>query len=431
MNLIESYRTLKEYRSDPLAFIKKNFQQNGHFTHLNIFGKNLYIISKPEDVVHVLKTNHAAYSKGRTTKALQKFLGKGLITNDDMDNWRKQHRLIRPTMNIKSIYELAPKIFETTQEFMPELIKTPEVNGFHEMNRLTWRIILKTLFSQEVTQEMDDWLSDILELMEMITNKTRATVPVPFWMPTAKNLAMKRILSKFDAYVYELIRQRRHGQKKHDLIQLLIDAQEDGLSNMTDLEIRDEVMTFLMAGHETITNSMSWLLIEVSKNKDATPHMQNEAREFFEHRDFERLNNSPWLTACIDESMRMWPPVWVFMRQAETEDTISGVKIPVGANVVLGTYLSHHAPDLWDEPHLFKPTRFMDKKKITAGAYYPFGLGPRACIGAYFAGVEAKIILASIVHHYDWDISKVAPQTSTAGITLRPSNNVMMKFRRR
>jgi cytochrome P450 len=431
MSLIQSYKILKEYRSDPLAFIKKQFKKNGHLSHLTIFGKDLFIISRPEDVMHVLKTNHAAYSKGRTTKALQKFLGKGLITNDDMDSWRKQHRLIRPIMNIKSIYDLAPKILKTTLEFVPEMVRAPEVNAFHEMNRLTWRIILKTLFSQEVTLAMDEWLHDILELMEMITNKTRSTIPIPAWLPTENNSKMKRIILKFDNYVYDLIKQRRRGEKKNDLIQLLIDAQEDGISNMSDHEIRDEVMTFLMAGHETITNSMSWLMIELAKNKSCRKHLETEAREFFDKQDFESLNNAPWLSAAIDESMRMWPPVWVFMRQAEKEDSIGGVKIPIGANVVLATYLSHRAPDLWEGPEKFRPERFFDKKKIIQGAYYPFGLGPRACIGASFAAVEAKIILATMIHHYDWDIVDETTQTSSAGITLRPTNNVMMKFRRR
>jgi len=169
MSIFNSYKTLKEYRSDPLGFIEKKFKENGSFSHLKIFGKNIFIVSNPDDVVHVLKTNHGSYSKGRTTKALQKFLGKGLITNDEMKTWRKQHRLIRPMMNIKSIYELAPRILNVAESFMPELDKNQPINSFHEMNRLTWRVILKTLFSQESNPEMDEWLKDILEVMEMTT----------------------------------------------------------------------------------------------------------------------------------------------------------------------------------------------------------------------------------------------------------------------
>jgi len=211
----------------------------------------------------------------------------------------------------------------------------------------------------------------------------------------------------------------------------LIDAKEDGESNMTDLEIRDEVMTFLMAGHETITNSLSWLLIEVAKNNKIYPLLQKESELFFENRDFSLLNDSPWLSASIDESMRLWPPVWVFMRQAETEDKINNVVIPKGGNVVLAPFLTHRDPKLWQDPDKFMPERFIDNKKIHPGAYYPFGLGPRACIGMYFAGMEAKIILATLVRDYEWEIINPAKQESIAGITLRPKSNTEMKFMRR
>lgn len=430
MSFMRSYRTLKEYRRDPLGFFQKLFRENGHFSQLEIFGKKLFIVSDPEDVMHVLKGNHAAYSKGRTTKALQKFLGRGLITNDDPESWRKQHRLIRPIMNPRSVFEFAPRIHEVVEEFLPEMDRTPTVNAFHEMNRLTWRIVLRTLFSQKVTPEMDAWLDDVLELMEIITNKTRSALPLPSWVPTHDNRALKRSVAKFDDYVYGMIRSRRGGERKHDLIQLLIDASDEGIANMSDLEIRDEVMTFLMAGHETITNSLSWLFVELARHPEVRPQLEPEAKAFIDSKNYEALHAAPWLSAAIDESMRLWPPVWVFMRQAEKEDTIRGVKIPVGANVVLGTILSHRAPDLWDEPEQFDPSRFIGRKH-NPGAYYPFGQGPRACIGATFAGVEAKIILALMVHHYTWEIIGPAPQESRAGITLRPTNNVIMKFRRR
>lgn len=432
MSLSKSYKTLKAYRSDPLGFVVKKHEEQGHRVYLNIFGKHLFIISHPDDVLHVLKSNNAAYTKGRTTKALRQFLGSGLITNEG-ESWRKQHRLIRPIMNIKSVYDIAPRILSTAVDFVPVIEAQTETNAFREMNRLTWRIILKTLFSLEVSTEMDDWLEDILELMQIITSKTRASIPVPFWVPTEKNRRLKSIVQKFDKTVYGIINERRKGEKKHDLLQLLVDAQEEGTAKMTDLEIRDEIMTFMMAGHETITNSMTWTLMEVAKNPSYKKFLQEEANDFFVTRNFEHLNTMPWHGAVIDEVMRLWPPVWVFMRQAEQEDKIGDMVVPPKANVVLAPYLSHRAKDLWENPDTFWPERFLpeNKKKIPQGAFYPYGLGPRACIGAYFAGMEARIILATMIHHFDWDLLKLEPQINEAGISLRPLNNIMMKFRRR
>jgi len=430
MNIFSSYQTLKDYRQDPIGFIKSCYKNNGHTTHLKIFGKNLFIISHPEDVLHVLKTNHSSYSKGRTTKVLAKFLGNGLITNDNVNTWRKQHRLIRPLMNLKSVLDFAPKIFEVTSNFIDEL-EGDEVNSFHQMNRLTWRIILKTLFSQETNPEMELWLQDILALMDLVTKKTRSALPLPFWVPTKDHRRLKAIIKKFDDYVYRLIEERRRGEKKNDLIQHLIDAKEEGVSEMTTKEIRDEVMTFMMAGHETITNSLSWLLIEVAKNKDYRGHLERESDEFFQQKDFSKLNEAPWLGACIDEAMRLWPPVWVFMRQALRQDQVGKFSIPAGSNVVLAPFLTHRSEDFWTEPNKFRPERFLDKKNLSQGVYYPFGLGPRACIGASFAGVEARIILATLVSKFDWSIIDPKEQEYIPGITLRPKNNVMMNFRRR
>lgn len=432
MSLLQSYRTLKEYRADPLGYIVKMHKEKGHRIHLSIFGKELFIISHPDDVLHVLKNNAHSYTKGRTTKALSQFLGNGLITNEG-NSWRKQHKLIRPVMNSKSVLQIAPKIDATVTEFITEIEAQGNVNAFHEMNRLTWRIILKTLFSLEVSTEMDDWLDDILDLMRIITNKTRSLVPIPFWIPTASHTRMKNILKKFDSTVYRLIDERRKGEAKSDLLQLLIDTQEEDIARMTDDEIRDEIMTFMMAGHETITNTMSWTFMELANNPSYVKHIREEADAFIKEKDFEKLNASPWLTAVIDEAMRLWPPVWVFMRQAEVEDKIGEFVIPPKSNVVLAPFLTHRSSDFWVKPEQFYPERFLpeERKKIPQGAYYPFGLGPRACIGAYFAGMEAKIILATFVHHFDWSLETKELQKTEPGISLRPLNNIVMTFRRR
>jgi cytochrome P450 len=432
MSFLKSYITLKKYRANPLKFISDLHKDHGHRIHLRIFGKELFIISHPDDVVHILKTNNSFYTKGRTTKALRQFLGNGLITNEG-DSWKKQHRMIRPVMNNRSVLEIAPRILETCLEYIPLIKDQSEINSLVEMNRLTWRIILKTLFSEEVTPALDNWLEDILELMRIITLKTRSSIPVPFWVPTSKHRRMKEIIRKFDQHVFNLIQQRRDGEKKHDLLQLLIDAQEEGTSRMTDREIRDEIMTFMMAGHETITNSMAWTLIELSNHPEYKDRILKESEEFFQSKDFEILNNLPWHGAVLDEVMRLRPPVWVFMREAEQEDRLGDLVIPRKANVVLAPYLSHRSPDFWENPEVFHPERFLgdSKKKLPQGAFYPFGLGPRGCIGAYFAGTEARVILATLIKHFDWDIINPTEQKFEAGISLRPANNVTMKFKGR
>lgn len=431
MSIFKSYQLLRDYRKDPLSYFIYLYRKNGHRTDLQVLGKRIMLLSHPEDVLHVLKENNAAYTKGRTTKAIKEFLGEGLITSEG-ESWRKQHRLVRPVMNPKNVYELAPKMHFTAQEFLKDLPEGIQHNSFQAMNLLTWRIVLNTLFSQPATPDLDAWLNDVLFLMDSVTHRTRSLVKLPYWFPIKRHRRVKRAVKKFETFIYNLIDQRQNSEPVNDLLQILIEIkdEEDADARLSKQKIKDEILTFLMAGHETITNTMSWALITLAKNKQYLPKLREEADAFIKTGDVKKLNASPWHTAVVDETMRLWPPVWAFMRFAEKEDEVKGMKIPAKTNVVVSPYLSHRAPDLWERAGDFWPERFIETK-IKPGTYYPYGLGPRACIGAYFAGMEAKIILANLVHLWDWDIYLPSEQEVEAGITLRPTNNINMVFNRR
>jgi cytochrome P450 len=425
--MISSYLVFKAFLRDPLQFLVNQKLTGRRVPHLKFFGKNLFLVSEPDDVTLVLKTANQNFIRGKTLQEMQKFLGKGLITNDG-EEWRKQHVLIRPTMSPRTVAKLAPEIKRICDEFVP--LMHGEVNALVEMNKLAWRIVLRALFSRPVTTEMDDWLTDILEMLKFITAKVRAPIKLPMWIPTKKNRRFKAIVKKFDSYVYGMIKDRRSGERKEDFLQFLIDSHEVGIESMTDLKLRDEVMTFLMAGHETITNTMSWALIELARNPQYMPQLQKESDAFATEKDFEKLLAAPFLGAVIDEVMRLWPPVWVTRREVAKEATVGDVTVPAGATVLVSPFLSHRDPKRWENAEAFHPERFIDKK-YPSGQFYPFGLGPRACIGAHFAGLEARTILATIVHHYEWEILDPRPQRSVAEITLRPANNLKMNFRAR
>lgn len=433
MSLLNSYKTIQEYRRDPLLFFHKLFLQNGHRSNLEILGKRMILLSHPEDVTHVLKTNNQAYTKGRTTRELRIILGDGLITKEG-EGWKQQHRLIRPIMSPKSVFGMASEIDRTVQDFSRGLTLGTSVDSFHEMNRLTWRIVLKTLFSQEATAEMDAWLKDILFVMESVTKRTRSVIKTPYWFPTPDNLRAKSMVGEFHRYVEGLIKERRLGKRENDLLQLLLDIRDEEASSaqLSEGSVKDEILTFLMAGHETITNTLSWALIALAQHPRYLGMLRKEADEFFETNDYQKLNAAPWHTAVIDEVMRLWPPVWAFMRLALEDDVIKDLRIPKNSNVIVSPYLTHRAPDFWEDAETFMPERFLpSEKKLVSGQFYPYGLGPRACIGAHFAGLEAKIILAHFSAKFDWAIEGQAAQTYEAGITLRPLNNTCMIFKRR
>jgi cytochrome P450 len=405
----------------------------GDRIQLSIFGKDLFILADPTDVLHVLKENPSAYSKGRTTQMLKQFLGNGLITNEG-ESWRRQHRLIRPMMSLKSATDFGHKMDVRIEEFLNTLHLGSPVDSFHAMNLLTWRIVLNTLFSKETSPQMDKWLEDILAIMSFVTGRTRAIIKIPFWVPLREHRQVRRALKNFANFVFDLIKEREAmSTPPNDLLQLLLSIRDEEAqdSKMSHQMIKDEVLTFLMAGHETITNTLSWTLILLAQNPSYLKELRSEADAFFQHKDYSALLQAPWLGAVIDESMRLWPPVWAFMRLAEVPDKLGETVVPQKSNVVLSPYLTHRSPKLWDDPQAFRPERFLDKKKLKQGQFYPFGLGPRACIGAHFANVEARLILAHLVHRFDWKIENEAPQTFEAGITLRPTNNTTLIFQER
>lgn len=435
MSIFSSLAIIKNYRRDPIAFFQSEFAKNGHRSVLSILGRKMMIITHPDDVVHILKENYQAYSKGRTTKVLKEILGNGLITNEG-ESWRRQHRLIRPLMNPRSVQGFGEKIHSTVIQMLDEVKTGVPVDSFHLMNKMTWRIVLSTLFSQKATPELDGWLVDILFFMKLVTERTRSAIRLPFWVPTPKHLRVKAISRKFGNHVDKLTELRRHvgvGEKQRDLLQLLIDAEDEERPGvkMDPALIKDEVLTFLMAGHETITNTLSWTLILLAQHPEYRLKLKEEADQFVATKDYQQLNSAPWTSAVIDESMRLWPSVWAFMRKSLEVDRIGDFIIPKNTDVVLSPFLSHRAPDSWERPLDFYPERFMSKNKIPPGTFYPYGLGPRACIGSHFAGLEAKIILANFIHRFDWSIETTELQKYEANITLRPMNNTVMIFKER
>lgn len=432
MSILKSIATIREYRKDPMAFIKGLNEKNGHRSYVKIFHRELIVLSHPDDILHILKQNTANYTKGRSTKALKRIIGNGLITSEG-NFWRNQHKLIRPVMNVKSIMDFCHSMDEVTAKFLKE---TPD--GVHDslelMNKLAWRIILKTLFGQESNEKLDSWLHDVLFLMDEIVRKTRAIVPFPNWLPTERNRKFKEVMTNFDEFIYGLIKERKEGKPRRDLLQLLIDARdEDGQGVMSDQQIRDEALTFLFAGHETITNSMTWALILLAQNQEYYSRLVQESDAFFKSKNFEELNNAPWISACLDEVMRLNPPVWVLMREAQGADQLGDLTINPKTNVVLAAFLTHNSKDFWEKPERFYPERFLpeNKKSIKPGSYFPYGLGPRGCIGNYFATFESKIILAHLIRSFNWSIENKEVQTSSAGITHRPTNNIRMNFQRK
>jgi cytochrome P450 len=320
---------------------------------------------------------------------------------------------------------------EVIEAHYKDFPRSKDINISKEMTSLTWKIVLNALFSVDDKNKDEEWLEGILDVMEAVTARTRSVLPIPFWVPTRKNLKMKKTIEQFNQFVYKLIKERKESTHlPNDLLTLLLGAKDQG-DQMNEKQVRDEMITFLMAGHETVANSMTWLMILLSENPEYIGKLQAELKQVDHISNFEeKIQNMPLHRACIDESQRLYPPIWIFMRESIAEDSFNSIDIKKGTNVVVVPYVSHRSAEYWDHPNNFRPERFMEQTKFKPGSYYPFGLGPRACIGFNFATYESVLILSYLVKNFSWKNKKPEKQSFNAGLTLRPTSNTEMKMDR-
>ena len=425
---------VRAYLRDPWAFVNDCHVRFGHRVKLRMVHQRAYLLSHAQDIMAVLQEHPDSFAKGRTFKKLKLLLGEGLITNEG-DAWKRQSRLMRPVFGHKNIHQLVPSI----QAIIDEHCRwgDGEVNIHQEMNELTLKIIARTLFALDLSSEAPTFLKDVEYMMHFLIKRVRTLAAWPLWLPLPSHREFFAARARFDGLIERLLRERRQspGPSHNDLLHILMQARDEDGSPMSDRQIRDEIITILMAGHETITNSMAWTMIMLAQHPEHQERLRDETASFWsdgklQEAPFNRLNLHQ---AVLDEGMRLWPPVWAFMRQAARDVVVNGLPLKKNDIVFLMPYFAQRSEDFWQDPLAFRPERFLgeERERLVPGSYFPFGLGPRLCIGKVFAQVEAKLILSHLCRHYRWELPVVAPQTVEAGITLRPTSNVQLHVRRR
>ena len=421
---------LLPYLSDPWAFVNKITESSGSRVQLKMLNKRVFLLSNPTDITEVLQNHAEHFSKGRTFKKLKLLLGEGLITSEG-SLWRHQNKMMRPVFSIKNILNQKDVIQQVVQKHCRwETGQVIDVH--HEMNKVTLNIIAQTLFDIDLSAQAALLLQDVEDMMHFLMGRVRSVVSLPLWVPLPANKKFLIAKKRFDDLVYRMIRERREsGAKKNDLLQLLLDTRSDDSEAMGDQQIRDEIITILMAGHETITNSMTWALILLCQNPSYQKLLSDEVKDWKQGTEGDLFFSQQNLHQCVmDESMRLWPPVWAFMRQCQTPIKVGEIQFNSNDIVFLMPFFAHRSSSFWEKAQDFFPERFYAKTQITPGAYLPFGLGPRMCIGKMFAQVEAKILLSFLMEHYRFELLDLQPQKVEAGITLRPLNNTQMRIKK-
>lgn len=415
----------------PIAFLEKTFREYGDVVGSRIANLRVYSVAHPEGIKHVLQENNRNYRKSVDYKLLARLLGEGLVTSEG-SLWLSQRRLMQPMFHRHKIAAFGATMTDCTLEMIDRWGGMAErrepFDVAHEMMRLTLKIVGRALLSMDLTAQTDAIGGNMTIANERFAQMDLATL-VP-WLPTPSNLRFRKAVQTLRRIVLDIIAERRRENRDYgDLLSMLIAVRdEDTGEGMNDDQLRDEVLTLILAGHETTANALSWTWYLLSQNPEAEQKLHAELDEVLGGHapTVSDLPNLKYTAMVIDEAMRLYPPVWAVGREAIDDDEILGYRVPKGSNVMLSQWITHRHPHFWENPDRFEPERF------SAGhasgrpryAYFPFGGGPRMCIGNFFALTEAQIVLASVAQKYRLRLVPNHPIDLQPLVTLRPRNGV-------
>jgi cytochrome P450 len=434
---------------DPLSLFLESRQRYGDVVRFKFGPFQYYLVNDPNVVKHVLVDNPKGYTKSRNYLGLKVVLGEGLLTSEG-DHWRRQRKLAQPAFHRDKLAGFAAQMTMATRDMLARWSAegTSESFCIHaEMMRLTFRIVGLTLFSSDVDGDAKDVGHALEVAMHWANDYAESMIRVPPFIPTPANVRFKRAKKTLDDVVFRLIAERRaHAQKTGhfggDLLGMLMEATEEpdaaaGASGertgMDDQQLRDEIITMILAGHETTANLLSWTFHLLSKHPDVERRVREEAQRVLGDRDpvLEDVKSLEYTRMVLEEGLRLYPPAWVFERQAIVPDRLGGYDIEPGAIIGLCPYVLHRHPDHWENPEGFDPERFRPERaeKRPRYAYLPFGGGPRTCVGNHFAMMEAQILLAMIVREHRLELEPSHKVELDPVITLRPKHGIVVRRR--
>jgi len=413
--------------NNPLEYFSKIAREYGDIAGLRVLNFKTIFVNHPDLIEEVLVTNARKYSKGRVLRANRHVFGEGLLTSEG-DFWLRQRRLTQPAFHRARIASYAATMVEYTERMLHGWRGGEERDVHQEMMRLTLQIVGKTLFDADVERDAQE-VGKSLELLLEIGANFRRTIFVPHWLPTPANLRVKREVTQIDKVLYRIIGERRaSGGDAGDLFSMLLSAQDQDGSRMTDRQLRDEAITLFLAGHETTASALSWTwwLLAQHPAVEAKLHAELDAVLGDRAPSLDDLPKLAYAGHVITESLRLYPAAWGMARLAVEDHEIAGYPVTKGMGVAMAQWVVHRDPRWYDAPQEFRPQRWEDDllKRLPRFAYFPFGGGPRQCIGNTFALMEAALILATIARKFRLRLVANHAVVPLASITLRPRRGV-------
>jgi cytochrome P450 len=395
---------LRAVKSDLVGFLEASMYEYGEIFHVPVGPHHFYMLASPDYARHVLVTNAANYTKGRLFAKAAAVLGGGLVTSEG-EAWRSQRRLMQPQFHREAVKQLGTSMIDTMGDVIgrwrPFVERAEVVDFLPEMTRLTGEVVSRTLFSEDVGSDAEAVSEALATVVKHTNNRWYALMDLTDVLPTRAHRDYHEAVATLRSIVMRIIR-ARHGsaEKKPDLLQVLLDARDPETGEaMSDQQLRDEVMTLFLAGHETTASTLTWTWYLLANNPVVDRMLRSEIARVVGDRTLtmDDLPNLTYPRQVFEETLRLYPPARGVYRDAAADDVIGGYRIPAGSTVIVSTYLIQRHPQLWENPGGFDPERFAPGQPPRHQfAYLPFGAGARKCIGHAFAMLEGTLAITMI-----------------------------------
>ena len=427
----------RNFARDPLAFLTGVADRYGDISNFRLGSLDVFFVRHPDYVREVLITQRASFTMTSLRAKINAVVGEGLFTSRGELHARQQ-RLMLPVFRKSRIEAYAGQMAELSRRSRDQWQSGTTIDIADEMMRLTMLIAAQALFEQDIGSDTQAVSRNIGIVLEFFTRLSSPFLKFFLVLPLPSSLRFKKAVRDLDAVIYRMIEQRRGAATSgKDLLSLLMQARDDETNvQMTQKQLRDEVLTLLIAGHETTANVLAWTFYLLAQRPDAERQMHDEAkavlggRPSFTAADLDRLT---YTRMVMQEGLRLYPPGWFIGRQAQADVQLGGYTVPKGAMVLMSQYVTHRDARFFEEPERFKPERWDGdlQDRLPRGAYFPFSAGDRHCIGEGFAWQEALLILATLAERWKFELvpgQNIRPRPS---VTLRPDRPIKMIVRPR
>jgi cytochrome P450 len=429
-SVLGSWRELRRFRRDPLAYLQATARR-GPVAEFMLGPQRVFLLSDPAAIEDVLVTNASSFAKGRALERAKRTLGEGLLTSEGAFHLR-QRRMMQPAFHKARISAYTDAMARTAATTREEWHDGVPLDLSREMNRLTLTIVADTLFGAEVgsasdTARVQQAITDVMEMFDLVM------LPFAEWLmllPLPRIRRYRAAQQALDSVIYGIIAARRaSGEDRGDLLSMLLHAQDDeGSGGMTDKQLRDEVITLFLAGHETTANALSWIWVLLARHPEIETRLHAELDHVLgggRSPTAADVPSLPFTRAIVAEALRLYPPAWTMGRRVLRDYRWDGHDIPAGSLILMSQWVVHHDPRWWPEPDRFDPDRWLrDPAGRPRFAYFPFGAGNRVCIGESFAWNEAIVVVAAVAQRWRFTLDEGHPIEPQPLITLRTRHGV-------